>query len=230
MPFKVSFLAGLSRSRQGILWMVLAAFLFATQDAIAKYLSTDYPTVQVLWARFIVPVILLAVIYRRRLPRMIATQQIGLQLLRSAFFLAMLACLFSAYRVMPLADASAILFFGPVIVTALSLPILGQYVGPRRWAAVIVGFIGALIVIRPGGDVFQFAALLALAAAILFAGQQILIPLLSRTDSVLTTFWYTPLVGAGVTSALVGFYWDTPDIVGSAQFLGIGLLGCLGAP
>ena len=88
MPFKASFLAGLSRSRQGILWMVLAAFLFATQDAIAKYLSTDYPTVQVLWARFIVPVILLAVIYRRRLPRMIATQQIGLQLLRSAFFLA----------------------------------------------------------------------------------------------------------------------------------------------
>ena len=81
--------------------------------------------------------------------------------------------------------------------------------------------------IRPGGEVFQFASFLALAAAFLSASQQIVIPLLGRTDTPLTTFWYTPLVGAGVTSALVGFYWVAPDIAGWTQFLGIGLLGCL---
>jgi drug/metabolite transporter (DMT)-like permease len=227
VPFNISFLAGLSRNRQGILWMLAAAFLFATQDTIAKYLSADYPTIQVLWARFIVPVALLTVIYRQRLPRIVATQQLGLQLLRSVFFLGMLAFLFSAYRVMPLADANAILFFGPVILTALSQPVLSQYVGPRRWAAVVVGFIGALIVIRPGGDVFQSAALLALAAAFLAAGQHIIIPLLSRTDSAVTTFFYAPAVGAGVTSVAVGFYWVAPDVSGWTQLLGMGLLGCL---
>ena len=227
MPFKIPLLADLSRSRQGILWMLLAAFLFATQDTIAKYLSIDYPTIQVLWARFIVPVLLLAVIYRRRLPRIVATQQLGLQLLRSSLFLGMLGFLFSAYRVMPLADANAILFFAPVILTALSLPVLGQYVGPRRWAAIVVGFVGALIVIRPGGDVFQTASILALAAALLAAGQHIIIPLLSRTDSAVTTFFYAPAVGACVTSAIVGFYWVAPGISGWTQFLGLGLLGCL---
>jgi len=227
VPFKISVLAGLPRSRQGILWMVMAACLFAAQDAIAKSLSIDHSTIQILWARFIVPVIVLAVIYRRRLPRVVATQQIGLQLLRSAFFLGMLAFLFSAYRVMPLADASAILFFGPVVVTALSYPVLGQWVGPRRWAAVSVGFIGALIVIRPGGEVFQIASLLALGAAFLSASQQIVIPILGRTDSAETTFWYTSLIGAGITSAALGFIWVTPDIAGWGLFVGIGLMGCL---
>ncbi len=227
MPFKLPFVTGLSRNSQGILWMLLAAFLFAVQDTIAKYLTADYPLVQVLWARFIVPIGLIAIIYIRRLPEVFATEQIGLQLLRSVFFGAMLASLFVAYRVMPLADASAILFFGPVVITALAFPILGQSVGPRRWAAVVIGFIGALIIIRPGGEVFQVAALFALAAAFLTAGHQIMIPLLSRTDSARTTFCYTPLVGVVVTSAAVGFYWVAPDLVGWVQFLIMGLLGSL---
>ena len=119
---------------RGILWILMAGFLFATQDVIAKHLSLTYPTEQVLWGRFIFPVVALAIYYNRRLPEVMATRRLGLQLLRSGLLCVMLGLLFSAYLYMPLADVTAIMFIGPILVTALSLPLLGEHVGPRRWA------------------------------------------------------------------------------------------------
>lgn len=215
----------LAASTRGILWMLMAGFLFATQDLMAKYLSLSYPTAQVLWARFIVPVAILAIFFNRRLPGIMATRRRGLQLVRSALLCVMMGLLFSAYRFMPLADATAIMFIGPILVTALSLPLLGEPVGPRRWAAVAVGFAGALIIIRPGAGVMQAAAFLALGAAFVSSIHQIMIRLLSREDSALTTLIYTPLVGALASSLAIPFLWVAPDFEG---WLLMALLGTLG--
>jgi drug/metabolite transporter (DMT)-like permease len=203
----------------------MAGFLFATQDVIAKYLSLSYPTEQVLWGRFIFPVVALTIYYNRRLPGIMATRRLGLQLLRSGLLCVMLGLLFSAYRFMPLADVTAIMFIGPILVTALSLPLLGEHVGPRRWAAVVVGFAGALIIIRPGVGVMQTAALLALGAAFISSTQQIMIRILSRHDSALTTLLYTPLVGALATSVAVFFRWQAPDLEGWVMMALLGMLG-----
>ena len=215
----------LAASYRGILWMLMAGFLFATQDVIAKYLSLSYPTTQVLWARFIVPIAMLAIIFNRRLPGLMATRRRGLQLVRSGLLCVMLGLLFSAYRFMPLADATAIMFIGPILVTALSMPMLGEHVGPRRWAAVVVGFAGALVIIRPDAGVMQAAAFLALGAAFISSIHQIIIRILSREDSALTTLLYTPLVGALATSAAIAFLWVAPDLEG---WLLMALLGALG--
>lgn len=210
---------------RGILWILMAGFLFATQDVIAKHLSASYPTTQVLWGRFIVPVVALAIYFNRRLPGIMATRRLGLQLVRSGLLCVMLGLLFSAYRSMPLADVTAIMFVGPILVTALSLPLLGEHVGPRRWAAVVVGFAGALIIIRPGAGVLQGAAFLALGAAVVSSIHQLMIRVLSRDDSALTTLVYTPLVGALATSAAMAFLWVAPDGEG---WLLMALLGILG--
>jgi drug/metabolite transporter (DMT)-like permease len=210
---------------RGILWILMAGFLFATQDVIAKHLSLTYPTEQVLWGRFIFPVVALAIYYNRRLPEVMATRRLGLQLLRSGLLCVMLGLLFSAYLYMPLADVTAIMFIGPILVTALSLPLLGEHVGPRRWAAVVVGFVGALIIIRPGAGVMQGAALLALGAAFISSTQQIMIRILIRHDSALTTLIYTPLVGALATSVAVVFRWQAPDLEGWVLMALLGMLG-----
>ena len=215
----------LAASYRGILWMLMAGFLFATQDVIAKYLSLSYPTAQVLWARFIIPVAALAIILNHRLPEVMATRRRGLQLVRSGLLCVMLGLLFSAYRFMPLADATAIMFIGPILVTALSLPVLGEHVGPRRWAAVAVGFAGALVIIRPGAGVMQAAALLALGAAVISSIHQIMIRILSRDDSALTTLVYTPLVGALATSVALPFLWVAPDFEGWVLMALLGTLG-----
>ena len=215
----------LSASYRGILWILMAGFLFASQDVIAKYLSLTYPTAQVLGARFIVPAAVLAMVFNRRLPEIMATQRRGLKLARSALLCVMMGLLFSAYRFMPLADATAIMFIGPILVAALSMPLLGEHVGPRHWAAVVVGFAGALVIIRPGAGVMQAAAFLALGAALISSINQILIRILSRDDSALTTLVYTPLVGALATSGVMAFLWVAPDLKG---WLLMTLLGTLG--
>ncbi|MDP6572829.1 MAG: DMT family transporter [Rhodospirillales bacterium] len=215
----------LAASYRGILWMLMAGFLFATQDVIAKHLSVSYPTTQILWGRFIVPVVVLAIYFNRRLPGIMATRRPGLQLVRSGLLCVMLGLLFSAYRSMPLADATAIMFIGPILVTALSLPVLGEHVGPRRWAAVALGFAGALVIVRPGVGVLQGAAFLALGAAVVSSTQLIMIRVLSRDDSAMTTLVYSPLVGALATSGAMAFLWVAPDLEG---WLLMALLGILG--
>jgi len=203
----------------------MAAFLFATQDVIAKYLSLSYPTAQVLWAHFIVPVAALVIILNHRLPGILVTRWRGLQVARSALICIMMGLLFSAYRFMPLADVAAIMFISPILVTTLSMPVLGEHVGPRRWAAAVVGFAGALIIIRPGAGVMQAAALLALGAAFISSIHQIMIRILSREDSALTTLAYTPLVGALATSIAIPFLWVAPDLEGWGLMALLGILG-----
>jgi drug/metabolite transporter (DMT)-like permease len=152
----------------------------------------------------------------------------GLQLLRSAFLLVTTAFFFFGLKFLGLATMSAIMFVTPLLVTLLSMPILGERVGWRRITSVLVGFAGALIIIRPGSDAIGLAALLPLTAALFNAAYHLATRVLSRTDAALTTVGYTAIVGAVMSNfALLGG-WVTPDAAGWAMLVGLGLIGCLG--
>lgn len=213
---------------QGIAWMLLTSFMFVTLDALAKQLTQVYPVPQVVWARYVFHVLILAVFLGRRLRATLRTRRLGLQLLRSLFLLGATGLFFSALSFIQLAEASAIMFVAPLLVTALAVPLLGERVGPRRWASVLVGFLGALIIIRPGGGTVQIAALFALGAAGSYALYQITTRLLSHSAAPLTTLAYSAALGALVSSAAVPFFWVAPDFTGWVTMVGLGLIGGLG--
>ena len=220
--------AAANDSRRGIAWMLVTMLLFVSMDAIVKQLIQTYPVAQVAWARFFFHAILLAAMLGRRLPTTLATQRRGLQVLRSALLLVTTLQFFAGLHFLPLADMTAIMQSAPLIVTALSLPLLGEHVGIRRWAGVAAGFAGALIIIRPGTDAMQLAALLPLGAATTFALYQITTRILSRTDATFNTLLYTPLLGAAALSIAAPFFWVMPDAQGWALMALTGALGALG--
>ena len=213
---------------RGILWMLLTMFLFACINAIAKYLALSYPVPQVVWARYAFHLLLLALFLRGRLPRSAATRRLGLQLLRSSIMVITTGLYFTGIHFIPLADAGAIMFVAPILVTALSLPLLGERVGPRRWAGVAAGFVGAIIIIRPGVGVMHAAALLPFGAACLHAIYQITTRKVSNIDPAITSLVYTALVGGLVTSAVVPFFWTAPDAAGWTLMALLEFLGGVG--
>ena len=221
-------MAGLSAARGGILWMLAASLLFATQDAIVKYLSADYSVAQLVWARFTLALAAIVLVTGPRLRGLLVTKRPGLQMLRGVLLLAMMGLFYTALGLIPLADATSILFLGPLIVAALSASLLGEHVGPRRWSAVVVGFVGALIIVRPGQGTLEAAALMPLGAAFLFGFYQIVTRLLNRTDRPITTLTYSALCATLATSALVPFHWQAdPDATAWVLMVGLGVIGAI---
>ena len=207
--------------------MLLTVFLFVSMDTVGKYLTQHYPVLQVTWARFFFHAFWLALFLRQRLLNALFTRRPGLQLGRGLLMLAANLLFISAVSVMPLVSVNSVLLLSPLVVTALSVPMLGEQVGPRRWACVVIGCLGALIIIRPGGGAMQWAALLPLGAACCFALYQIATRVLSRSDPPLTTLFYTVSVGVPLTTLAMPWVWVTPDWQGWALMAGMGLIGGL---
>ena len=215
-------------SRRGILWMLLTFLLFASLNATAKHLTLSYPVGQVVWARFAFHVLVVGLLLGHRIPHVMVSRRLGLQVGRSLLMLFTSTIFFTGLSLIPLAESSAIMFVSPILVTVLSVPLLGERVGPWRWAGVGAGFAGALIIIRPGMGVLQLAAFLPLGAACGHAIYQIATRELSRTDQPLTTLFYTPLAEFVATSAAVPFLWVQPDLEGCLLMTLLGLFGGIG--
>jgi drug/metabolite transporter (DMT)-like permease len=216
----------LRNNRRGIYWMLLTTALFTSLDATAKYLSQDYPVPQVLWARFSFHLLFVAAFLGVRLSVTLRSQHLGLQLTRSLLMLVTTGMFFFAVSELPLADVVAIMFVGPLFVTALSVPLLRDYVGPRRWAAVGMGFLGALVIVRPGSGIMHGLAILPVLAAFSHALYTITTRQLANHDLPMTTLFYTAALGAVAMTAIVPFFWMTPDLSG---WLLMALLGVFGA-
>jgi len=215
---------------RGIIAIVLAMLLFTCMDLCAKHLLERHATVQVVWARYAGQTLLLCVVFAPSLMRRLRTQHLPLQLGRSALLFGVTSLFFAALGFMPLAEAVAVFEVAPLLITVLGALILKEQVGRRRWLGVGAGLCGALIIIRPGLEVFQPAALLPLAAATCMAVYQIATRFLGAADSIWTTMLYTAGVGTLVASCAVPFYWTTPtgaDIAVMAIFGWIGLVGHL---
>jgi len=218
---------GLSQTQRGILWMLFAFVLFPAINAMVKYMDgLGYTLPQIAWARFFGHAVVYYAILGPRLGSLLRTRRPGLQILHSALVVGILAPFFWGLTLLPLADASALMFISPLIVTTLSIPLLGEHVGVRRWVCVCIGFLGAMIIIRPGFGVMQVAAVLPLAAACFQALYQITTRMLAGKDSVMTTMVYTPLVGAVGSSLIVPFYWfPPPDVFGWGMLAALGVFG-----
>jgi drug/metabolite transporter (DMT)-like permease len=209
---------------RAIVLMIAGVTLFAVVDGVATLLARDgYPTGQVIWSRyaFVLPVVL-ALAGPRRWPALLRTRRPVLQIVRALLPLVAGICIVLALRQIALADATAILFVAPLAVTALAIPLLGERVDLRSWAAVALGFVGVLVIVRPTGGSLQWAALLPLATAVLFALYQI------ATRDAAATFFYTMLVGTVGASLALPFGWRTPDGAALALMVGSGLLHGLG--
>jgi len=146
---------------RGIAYALVAGLLFACMDAASKTLIQTYPLLQILWVRFL-PLALLAAWLASHHGRGLTTRHFWLQSMRSLLLVAEIALIIAAFRVLPLADTHAVIACAPLIVTALSVPLLGERVGARRWTAVGIAFVGVLIIVRPGIGVFEPYALLPL--------------------------------------------------------------------
>ena len=197
--------------RRGMAFMLLAAVLFSFVDAQAKYLSEHLPVLQIAWARhFGMFVAVAVVIWPRTGLAILRTRRPKLQLLRGVLVILSSVLFITAISFVPLADAVAVSFVAPLMVTVLSALILSEPVGLRRWLAVAVGFAGAMIVTRPGLGVIHPAAFLVAIAAAAFAFYQVVARLISDTEDVRTTLSYTVIVGAVILTALLPFNWVWP--------------------
>ena len=221
-------LEALPAEARGAAMLVLATAIFAGMDAIGKGLMARYDPFQVVWARYAGQAVLVALIVSPRLLSVLRTRHLGLQVLRSALLFMATMSFFFAIAVMPLAEATAIFEIAPLAITALAALILRERVGPRRWAGVLVGFLGAMIIVRPGTAVFQPAALLPMLAALCFAGYSIATRFLGRDESYWTTFLYTAALGALIASAFVPLVWITPTWGDAGLMVLMGAIGAAG--
>jgi len=210
-------------TRRGILFMLVTTFFWVTSDTLVKVLSADYSTVQILWARYTFHFALLLAFMRHHLPVAVRTRLPFLQITRSSLTLVSTAFFFYALTRVPVADANAVFALTPVLVTVLSVPLLGEIVGPRRMFAAGLGFVGALIIIRPGLGEAQPFLLLALASGAVSALYQIMTRRLGRAEPVVCTVFYTPIAGLVVCTGLAPFFWTQPDAWGWALMLALGL-------
>ncbi|MBM3520261.1 MAG: DMT family transporter, partial [Alphaproteobacteria bacterium] len=166
----------------------------------------------------------------RRLPALAVSGSPLLQALRSVLLMSTTGLFNAGIRVTPLATGTTIMFLSPLLVTVLSIPLLGEKVGPRRWFGVAAGFIGALIVVQPwreGFDVLTSGVGFLLAAALLNANYQIATRKV-RTDDPLTSLLYTASAGAIVTSCIVPWFWSWPSATAWLMFMAAGAAGGLG--
>jgi len=195
----------------GIALMSGAVALFACLDAMAKYLGTHMDPLQVTAIRYASAFVLaLMVSNPASRPGLLRAQRPGLQVIRGLLMLATTICNFISFRYLQLDEALAIMFSTPFLVAILAGPILGEWVGWRRWVAIGVGFFGVLVVIRPGLGGMQWAALISVASAIFYAGYAIATRMIMRHDSSETTLFYANLVGVVVMLPVLPFVWTAP--------------------
>lgn len=196
----------------GIALMCGAVGCFAFLDATAKYLGRHMDVIEVVWARYTFG-FLLALLWSNPLtrPGLMRTTRPALQIGRSALLLGSTMLNFFALRYLQLDQALTITFSTPLLVAALSGPVLGEWVGPRRWAAIGVGFLGVLVVTRPGFSAVPPAAALSAGAALCYAAYALSTRVLARTDSNQTTLFYSNLVGAVVMLPAVVAVWTPPE-------------------
>ena len=215
---------------RGILLAVLAMFLYALMDAFSKALVAKFDPSQIIIVRTVLALALgiTMALAREGIRAALVTRQPVLQLARGYCATACMYAALGGLALLPLADAVTIMYSAPIVATLLAIPILGETIGWRRLAAVFVGFVGVVIVARPGGDTMGWGLVLALVGMLLYALCTNLTRRLGRTDSGLTTHIYTQFCFLSVALPLSLFVWVAPSPLEALLLLCAGLAGALG--
>ena len=214
---------------KAITFNLLAWIMLPIMDGFAKYLSADLPVLQITWARYFFTVAFtLPIMFLFYNKQLVWTDKPKLQFVRGMILLCANICFFYAISVISLAKALTLAFIAPLIVTAFSPMLLGEKVGLRRWTAVIIGFIGSLVVIRPGFVELNLASFAALGTGVMYGFYLIITRKLSTSDNPLLTLLLTGLVGAVIISCVVPFIWVKPNFYQWSMMAGIGVFACIG--
>ncbi|WP_425051660.1 DMT family transporter [Psychromarinibacter sp. S121] len=214
---------------RGLALMALAMFIFSAVDTQAKFLTQTLHPVQVTWTRQLGLFAAMLFLLARHGPSLLKTSHPYLQLFRGFLAAVSALCFIVAVSFVPLADAVSISFIAPFVVTLLSALVLRETVGIRRWVAVTIGFIGTLIVIRPGLGVVHPAIFFVILAAAAFALRQIVSRALANSDRTITTVAYTALASVVLLTLPLPFVWQTPTTgVEFLLMLGVAVLAGAG--
>ncbi|PYC28817.1 DMT family transporter [Pseudomonas mosselii] len=219
-------LSGVNQPLRGIALVVVATFLFASHDALSKFLGGIYPIIMVVWVRYLVHTLLMAGIF---LPKaglaVLRTRRPLLQTLRALSLLSTSLLFTAGLQYLPLAEATSVNFLAPVLVTALSVPLLKERVTPGQWLAVVMGFVGVLVVVHPGGAMFTPAILFPFGSALAFCFYQLLTRKLAAHDSPTTSNFYVGVCNTLILTALVPFFWQVPQWSHVLLMLALGAFG-----
>ncbi len=200
------------RPFRGIALILLSTVFLGTSDATSKYLSSTLPSIEIAWIRFLVFVLIMVPAMLPGTPLYaLRSRRPGLQLMRAMALLASSLLFISGLRFLPIAEASATSFVSPLFVTALSIFLLGENVGLRRWVATAVGLIGVLIILRPGSSAFHPAAFFPIVSAFAWACTLIMTRMMSGRERTVTTMTWSSVAGLCILSALVPLVWVAPS-------------------
>lgn len=209
--------------------MIVAMGFIAAGDALGKSLTQSLPVVQVLWVRsWAFFAVALGVIAVRGRWRAVRAARPVLQCVRSALLVIEMMVFMFSFRALPLAEVTTVAAVAPLVVTALAVVFLGERVGWRRWSAVGIGCVGAIIVARPGGDRFGWTMLLPLAGVLLWGIYQILARVQSRYDRADTSLFYSALIAVVLLGLVAPWHWVMPDPASWVLLLLLGLVNSAG--
>ena len=214
---------------KAITFNLLAWVMLPIMDGFAKYLSSDLPVLQITWARYFFTVAFtLPIMFFFFRKNLVWTDKPKLQLIRGLILLTANVCFFYSISIISLAKALTLAFIAPLIVTAFSPIFLGEKVGFRSWSAVIIGFIGSMVVIRPGFVEINLASLAALGTGVMYGFYLIITRKLSSSDNPLLTLLLTGVVGAIIISFVMPFVWIKPTLNQWSMMAAIGIFACVG--
>mgnify|MGYP006241927103 FL=1 len=214
---------------KAITFNLLAWVMLPIMDGFAKYLSSDLPVLQITWARYFFTVAFtLPIMFFFFRKNLVWTDKPKLQLIRGLILLTANVCFFYSISIISLAKALTLAFIAPLIVTAFSPIFLGEKVGFRRWSAVIIGFIGSMVVIRPGFVEINLASLAALGTGVMYGFYLIITRKLSSSDNPLLTLLLTGVVGSIIISFVMPFVWIKPTLNQWSMMAAIGIFACVG--
>ena len=218
-----------SKATTGILLMSVGVASLCVNDAIAKTLTEGYSPIQILFLRNIVALpFAIAIAWKLGGSGALVTHRPVAHLLRGILWLIAATLFFTSFLYLDLAEATALIFVMPVFVTAISALVLREPTGWRRWSAVLVGFAGVLVIVRPGGDTFQAASLLPVTTAFFYALLMLSARWVDPRESVWTMMLYLVGAGALLSAFVMPFVWTPPRLEDAWLFLGLALFGTAG--
>jgi len=207
--------------------MCFASLCFIVMHTCIKSVRGEVPVGVILWSQYAFQIVLFGLVFAPRIPRMVRSPMMGLQVLRALMLLSAICGFFVAVGLMQLADAIAIGFVAPLIITALSVFILKERVSRSHWIAIVVGFAGVLIIIQPGTSLFNWAAFIPLGAALAVAIYQTLTRPISQVLDSSTILFNATLIGFVASSLALPFFWETPGMEAMLYLLAAAGLGAM---
>ena len=216
--------SNLPANTRGMLLMAMFAGVVSLGHVIARHLSQDFHPMQAAFFRTIVPLVILTPILMRQGPGWWRTTRPGLQFLRGLVGGISMLTWFYALALIPVGDATALSFTVVIFASVGAVVVLGERMGARRWAAIAVGIVGTLIILRPGADGLSVGALVVMVSSLFWAAALLTVKVLARTDSSITIVFYSSIYFTILAGIPAAYYWRTPDLEQFALLVSVGLL------